>query len=198
MDPIQYCLNCSKPVNRKSRFCPHCGHENQFIDSNHQGNDCPHCQVPLQSYQYRSSKAEICPQCAGLWLDREDFNYLSSERDVYRDEDIPRNYRKPAFQSATDYLPCVRCHTPMIKKKFQEVSGIMIDICGDHGIWLDAGEMELIRTFIANGGLDKSQDHRIALNKGAIKDLANRVQEVEFTQRVLHFFDFKYWLFKIF
>ena len=58
--------------------------------------------------------------------------------------------------------------------------------------------METIRSFIANGGLDKSQDHRIAHNYGDIQDLANRVQEVEFTQRVLHFFDFKYWLFKLF
>ncbi|HDS15747.1 MAG TPA: hypothetical protein ENN66_03885 [Proteobacteria bacterium] len=74
----------------------------------------------------------------------------------------------------------------------------MIDICGRHGIWLDAGEMENIRSFIAAGGLEQAQNRHIAHNRVALQELAARVQEVEFTQKVLHFFDFKYWLFKIF
>jgi len=140
----------------------------------------------------------ICPKCHGLWFDRVEFEYLTSERETYQDHDIPKSFQRPTLQTESGYLSCVRCNTPMLKKNFQQVSGVMIDICSDHGIWLDAGEMETIRSFIANGGLDKSQDRRIEHNNIDVKELATRVHEVEFTQRVLHFFDFKYWLFKIF
>ena len=191
------CPNCAKPVNPKSRYCPHCGHENRVADASCDP-FCPRCDIALEPYDYRNNDAEICPHCSGLWFDRQEFAYLTSEREVYQDQNLPKSFQRPALQAETSYLPCVRCGTPMTKKNFQEISGVMIDICGDHGIWLDAGELETIRTFIANGGLDKSQDHRIAHNYGDIQDLANRVQEVEFTQKVLHFLDFKYWLFKIF
>lgn len=197
MAMTQPCQNCGKPVNPRSRYCPHCGQENHVVEVTREP-FCPRCKIALKTYDYRNNDAEICPQCNGIWLDRQEFNYLTSERDIYQDQELPKSYHRPALQKETAYLPCVRCGTPMTKKNFQEISGVMIDICGDHGIWLDAGEMESIRSFIANGGLDKSQDHRIAHNYNDIQELATRVQEVEFTQKVLHFFDFKYWLFKIF
>jgi Zn-finger nucleic acid-binding protein len=191
------CTACAKPVNPKSRYCPHCGRENRIADA---AVDpfCPRCRIPLEPHDYRHNDAMLCPRCNGLWFDREEFNFLTSEREVYRDQALPKSFQRPALQTESGYLPCVRCQTPMLKKNFQRISGVMIDICGDHGIWLDAGEMENIRSFIANGGLDKSQDNRIERSNIELKELATRVHEVEFTQRVLHFFDFKYWLFKIF
>ncbi len=191
------CPECGKPANPKSRYCPHCGREIRIAAT---GVDpfCPRCDIPLEPHDYRHNDALICPQCCGLWFDRIEFAYLTSEREVYQDPDIPKTYQRPALQTDSGYLACVRCNTPMLKKNFQQISGVMIDICSDHGIWLDAGEMEAIRSFIANGGLDKSQDRRIEQNNIEIKELATQVQEVEFTQRVLHFFDFKYWLFKVF
>jgi len=196
MSQPQPCPACGKPVNPKSRYCPHCGRENRPPIP---GGDpfCPRCRVPLEPYDYRRSDAYFCPRCAGLWLDREEFSWLTSERSVYRDDSLPKVFHRPPLQTDDSYLACVRCGSPMLKKNFKRISGIMIDICGDHGVWLDAGEMETIRTFIATGGLDQAQDREIIEHHTELKNLATRVQEVEFTQRVLHFFDFKYWLFKL-
>ncbi len=191
------CSECGKPVNPKSRYCPHCGRENRIADAQVDP-FCPRCDTPLEPHDYRHNDAMICPECHGLWFDRIEFEYLTSEREIYQDYDIPKSFQRPTLQTESGYLSCVRCNTPMLKKNFLQVSGVMIDICGDHGIWLDAGEMESIRSFIANGGLDKSQDRRIEHNNIGVKELATRVHEVEFTQKVLHFFDFKYWLFKVF
>ncbi len=191
------CSECGKPVNPKSRYCPHCGRENRVADARVDP-FCPRCDIALEPHDYRHNDAMICPKCHGLWFDRVEFEYLTSERETYQDHDIPKSFQRPTLQTESGYLSCVRCNTPMLKKNFQQVSGVMIDICSDHGIWLDAGEMETIRSFIANGGLDKSQDRRIEHNNIDVKELATRVHEVEFTQRVLHFFDFKYWLFKVF
>ena len=189
------CSACGKPVNPKSRYCPHCGHENRPPVP---GGDpfCPRCRVPLEPHDYRQSDASICPECRGLWLDRQEFNWLASERSVYRDESLPRSFHRPALQADRAYLSCVRCGTAMTKQNFKKISGIIIDVCGDHGVWLDAGEMEAIRAFIAHGGLDRAQDREIITHHTALKELAAQVDEAEFTQKILHFWDFKYWLFK--
>ena len=78
-----------------------------------------------------------------------------------------------------------------LRKNFGKISGVIIDRCGKHGVWLDAGELEKIQHFIADGGLDKSRDREIEKNKMAIKEVALTANENKFTQRVLHFWNFK-------
>jgi len=74
----------------------------------------------------------------------------------------------------------------------------MYDECRDHGVWLDAGEINLIRAFIASGGLDKAQDREIFKNSQDIQSLASQVSEVRLLQKILHKWDFKRWLFQNF
>ncbi|MEC4678044.1 MAG: hypothetical protein VST69_04740 [Nitrospirota bacterium] len=64
-------------------------------------------------------------------------------------------------------------------------------------IWLDAGELDQIRCFIANGGLDKSQDREIVRNREDLDLVAHKVKNLEFMQKRLNFWNFKYWLFKV-
>jgi Zn-finger nucleic acid-binding protein len=52
----------------------------------------------------------------------------------------------------------------MNRKNFAKISGVIIDECKPHGIWLDGGELELIRTFIADGGLERAQNKQIEKN----------------------------------
>jgi len=65
--------------------------------------------------------------------------------------------------------------------------------CG--GIWLDRGELERIRTFIADGGLERAQDRAIDKNRQALRELAGNVGRVQFTQRMIHFWNPKRWFF---
>ena len=46
----------------------------------------------------------------------------------------------------------------MVSRNFGRISGIMIDVCRHHGVWLDAKELEAIVEFIRKGGLEKSRD----------------------------------------
>lgn len=41
------------------------------------------------------------------------------------------------------------------------LSGVIIDECRFHGFWVDGGELERIRTFIADGGLERAQNKAI-------------------------------------
>jgi len=82
----------------------------------------------------------------------------------------------------------------MPRKNFRRISGVLIDVCRDHGVWLDAGELEQIRCFIANGGLERSQDKEILENRMELKSLAERVADVQTMQKILHRWDIRRWL----
>ncbi len=187
---IVSCSHCHKPLNNAIRFCPHCGVENQRPVSENTAS-CPRCGCGLEEEAYRGSTIDLCPRCGGLWLDTEEFAFHASTRDTFNDPDIPRTYRKQPFSDPSGYLPCVRCNTPMVKQNFRRISGILIDVCARHGVWLDAGELEQIRSFIANGGLDRSQDKAIQENRGAIETAARETKDLRTLFRTLHKFDLK-------
>jgi len=75
------------------------------------------------------------------------------------------------------------------------LSGVIIDECRSHEVWLDGGELERIRTFIADGGLKRAQDRAREKNKQALRELASSVNRVQFTQRIIHFWNPKRWVF---
>ena len=75
-------------------------------------------------------------------------------------------------------------------------SNILIDFCRNHGIWLDKDELEQIRCFIANDGLEEHQEKEMAGVKDEIRSLADKLRGVEFMQGILHSRNLKYRVFK--
>jgi hypothetical protein len=41
----------------------------------------------------------------------------------------------------------------MQRRNFGKRSGVIVDVCGKHGVWLDADELEAVAAFIERGGL---------------------------------------------
>ncbi len=189
------CVHCGKVMNEKYMACPHCGGQQQEIFEPLPP-ECPRCEVSLNVLAGDGEEYDVCPQCGGMWLDKDEFHRATRERDVYKDVEIRGEYLKAPARGPVEYIPCVRCGKLMNRKNFGKVSGVMIDRCGKHGVWLDAGELEKIRHFIADGGLDRSRDMDIAMNREKIRELAVTVGETAFTQRLLHFWNFKRWLFR--
>ena len=40
----------------------------------------------------------------------------------------------------------------MLRRNFRKSSGVILDVCSEHGTWLDADELEQITGFILSGG----------------------------------------------
>ncbi len=192
----QTCQFCRKTINAKSRHCPFCGGEHQK-EIVHETPVCPRCSETLVHHDYRETTLDHCTTCEGLWLDTREFKQLTSERDVYKDETIPFEFQKPPLPETEGYLSCPLCDSLMSRQNFRRISGVLIDQCRDHGIWLDAGELDQIRAFIANGGLEDAQDKEILKNKAEIGLVSDKVKNIEYIQKRLNFWDFKYWLYKI-
>jgi len=59
----------------------------------------------------------------------------------------------PVAAGKVAYRKCPICGDLMQRKNFGKRSGVIVDWCGEHGVWLDADELESIATFISRGGL---------------------------------------------
>lgn len=189
------CPHCGRRFNIRSAVCPHCGGERPSPPVDRRKPSCPRCHSNLEHYAYRDRDLDMCPQCGGVWLDRGEFRDLTRESDVYQGEQAPKGYVRGPIKDSVKYIPCVRCGGLMHRKNFAKVSGVIIDECRSHGVWLDGGELERIRSFIADGGLERAQDKEIEKNKEALRELASNVGRVQFTQRMIHFWNPKRWFF---
>lgn len=188
------CPHCKRKINQVLKVCPLCGgtvpDEMERLEP-----ICPRCKVMLEQKIFHGEEYDICPQCGGLWLDRDEFKRTTREPIVYRDKEIKGEYIKSPLSNPLVYIPCVRCGKLMIRKNFARISGVIIDECSRHGVWLDQGELKKIRQFIANGGLEQFQDREIEEIRSELKNLAIKVDETSFLQKILHFWNFKRWLF---
>jgi Zn-finger nucleic acid-binding protein len=194
MNETKKCEYCGKDINVHYTICPLCGgHLREAL--NPLPPECPRCRKPLAIHIAGKEEYDLCPACKGLWLDKGEFHILTREYDVYRKENIEEEYRQSPPRDPVEYVPCVRCGKLMNRKNFGRISGVIIDECGSHGVWLDGGELEKIRHFIADGGLERAQDKEIEQTRMELKDLATQVDQVAFTEKVIHFWNLKRWLF---
>lgn len=194
MTDLVTCPGCGKDVNPRSLNCPFCGgrvQTGQIIADPL----CPRCGVALECQKKNEIEIDVCPRCNGLWLDRGEFNVATAESTVYREEQLNAEYSRPVLPEKIQYIPCIRCGKLMIHKNYGRISGVIIDECGSHGVWLDSGELQKIRHFILDGGLEKEQFREIEQNRQGLKDLAQQVDDLAFSHKLIHFWNWKRWFF---
>ena len=189
------CEHCGKRINVKSRTCPFCtGRIKDRIVPRKAV--CPRCEIRLKIHlTHDREEYDICSRCGGLWLDRPEFHRATRKTNVYRRNTEEGEYLRGPSRHPVRYISCVRCGQRMNRKNFARISGVIIDECRSHGVWLDAGELEKIRHFIADGGLERSQDREIEEVRTELKDLATKVDKVAFSHKLIHFWNPKRWLF---
>jgi Zn-finger nucleic acid-binding protein len=59
------------------------------------------------------------------------------------------------------YINCPECLQLMQRMNFAGCSGVIIDMCREHGSWFDAKELQRIIQFIRGGGLDRARQKQI-------------------------------------
>jgi len=140
-----------------SRFCAHCGAE---ATREHVEEDkplkCPRCREDLQALRLGRTTARECAQCGGLWLDPESLQALANAREESAGVVSALAARMPLNAVAPDvvrYIPCPRCDKLMNRSNFARSSGVILDVCKAHGVWLDRGELQRVLGFVESGGL---------------------------------------------
>jgi len=188
-DPAKLSLICPECYARNaeiSRFCTACGVGFDPEEVRVEGHElpCPACGALMPASQVGGIGLNECGGCNGLWVPGENFDVL-----VSRAAEARRN-ADPADKAASDprvkghnpaqqqvkYRKCPECDAFMQRRNYQKSSGVIIDVCRDHGTWLDADELERIAGFILSGGRTsptlKIEDERAGAEAAAAAALA--------------------------
>jgi len=183
---MKICDHCGQRINCGFRICPLCG--GQVVEPlAERASVCPRCRCGLQSHQQEDRSYDLCPRCGGMWLDRGEFKRATRESDVYGKVNPEQDFQRTPPTDPVAYVPCVRCGQAMSRKNFGRISGVIIDECAQHGVWLDPGELEKIRLFIADGGLERAQDREIEESRVELRRLAVKLDQTAFSHKLIHY-----------
>ncbi len=174
------CMSCSAPLPANTQFCGYCGVRNDVdmrgkhaftVADNRSPRICPACSIPLQTIQLDSQppmEIERCSVCFGLFFDPGEVESLL-EKSVPSIFLINRqwleNIKANRYQKdqPVRYRKCPVCLTLMNRLVFAHQSGVVIDRCNSHGVWLDGGEISHLLEWKQAGGQLLHQKKQTAL-----------------------------------
>lgn len=165
------CPVCFTPLSKDGPFCSSCGTEIDPEDVLHAVTDhsCPRCRSDLVICEGEEESFHECTECGGIWLSKGVFERFKEDRssEVRPNPDFrppiserlnPAETRRKARERR---MRCPVCERVMLRQEFAAISGVVIDVCGEHGIWFDVDELEDIARFIEAGGLHFAVSARV-------------------------------------
>ena len=172
------CPGCFAMVPLAASHCPGCG----ALMARRQpaapdDAPCPACLVALVRSKVGDLDVQACQACGGLWLDRAVFEQLgaSRERQGAVLGVLPAPTAPPmAAMEPVHYRPCPACTKRMNRMNYARRSGVVLDVCKEHGIWFDKDELRRVLAFISQGGLDRARELEIE----ALKDAKRAVVQI--------------------
>jgi Zn-finger nucleic acid-binding protein len=144
------CSHCFALHFPGSRFCARCGQELEpepLLDATDA--PCPRCRKPLRVASSGSPVVETleglallheCIGCGGVFLDNASLERVFSPEALGNRHPAP-SARAPSAPDVVRYLNCPACNRLMNRVNFGKHSGIIVDVCKDHGTWFDSGEL---------------------------------------------------------
>ncbi len=180
------CASCLGLMFLGNKFCGHCGEAATSVEvlSDENPGECPRCKLRLESLAIASTQVRECTRCGGFWTNVATFESICSDKEKQSAvlTFISSNPAETINQPPINYVPCPDCKQLMNRSNFARSSGVIIDLCKQHGVWFDADELPKIVAFIDNGGLVRSREkEKIALEeeRGRLRDEQRRLAIME-------------------
>lgn len=185
------CPVCASRIGDRQRFCHSCGTRiaPEAVAGGRTDYSCPTCRPErrLSSRRIPDTATALgmleCGTCAGVWLGHPTFEALQerARREVAPEPLAgaarPVSKRPKAPQNVT-YRPCPVCRKLMVRRAFAGSSGVILDVCGTHGLWFDAAELEATLAWIRAGGLSRVEERLAEERKEAARRQAMAKQEI--------------------
>ena len=112
--------------------------------------NCPKCSGTLAVKFYERVEIDKCSSCNGVWLDNGEMPKIMEreiekfDRELIR-ETMAKSYAGVPSEEVASEVSCPKCSSDMSPINYNYSSGIIIDRCLDHGIWLDHTELEKLQ-----------------------------------------------------
>lgn len=115
-----------------------------------------------------------CPRCGGMFVPRDALAEILCNAEA--SGALPAGPAKWSGETGdVRYVPCPQCHASMNRVNFGKVSGVIVDVCRQHGTWFDAGELTRVVAFASSGGLTRTRE-REKEEKQAARALAQEAR----------------------
>lgn len=187
------CTNCAAPLPPNSLTCAYCGSRNDtdlrgvhtFTTHELQAErTCPRCAIPLRTIDLKVEGKfliERCDQCLGLFFDPGELEALlqATVTNVYtinRKQIDSLNAAKRTSEYGIAYVKCPVCATVMSRVNFGTRSGVIVDRCPDHGVWLDGGELRQLFEWTKAGGSLLEKERREQQRREEERELAREAR----------------------
>lgn len=164
------CSSCSAPLPANTCLCSYCGTRNDMdfaavnrftIAREPSRRLCPDCASQLETVKVDTGTGlfaiERCQHCFGLFFDVGEVPAfleasVSPAFAVNLREIATINEERGNFSRPIRYLKCPECGTMMSRVNYGTKSGVVVDQCREHGIWLDNGELVHLMEWKKAGG----------------------------------------------
>lgn len=162
------CASCSAPLPANTQYCRYCGVRNDVdlhgkhdyrVVGTDSGRVCPECRQALQTVALNGGGLHIerCESCFGLFFDPGEIETLldSAVSPVFSvNLELLTNINQDRYAKdrSVKYHECPVCQTLMNRVVFGHRSGVVIDQCKNHGVWLDGGEISHLLEWKKAGG----------------------------------------------
>ena len=148
-------------------FCPYCGVRQDIdlrqIHFRDMGTDasqpCPSCETPLSVIEFDTTppmRVERCGACNGMFFNPGELEALLDHQtnplvwlDNVQLQQISSDF---GFQHEVVYRKCPLCAERMGHVNFGGRSGVVLDRCGTHGVWVEGGELRRLTEWWRAGG----------------------------------------------
>jgi Zn-finger nucleic acid-binding protein len=164
------CSNCSAPLPTGSIRCEYCGSRNDIdltaihYNTTHEIESpriCPRCNLALTSIDLglkgRNFLIERCTSCLGLFFDPGELDALlegsvSNVFEINQKQINNINQARRSTDYGVSYIKCPECSQFMNRMNYGAKSGVIVDRCREHGVWLDGGELRHLMEWMKAGG----------------------------------------------
>lgn len=181
------CKSCGASLPLKTTICQYCGISNDIdlrgfheytINIPESDRICPSCNISMKTLDLKIGDhfyIEQCDKCFGLFFD-------IGELERILDESVSKNYsidfkrlknieKEFQIEDKIVYKKCPVCQELMNRKNYGTRSGVVIDICSDHGIWLNGGELRKLMEWKNAGGMIL---HKQRIEENNIKEVREK------------------------
>jgi len=169
------CKFCSAPLPKKGLVCNYCNQRNPLnlnvlskveIEDKSKDINCPVCANPFDNINIGLKKRVLvqrCHECDGVFISEDILEQLIQKQTIDRsiiDFTVLRfvqNNPRQKQERVISYRKCPVCEKTMQRFNYRAVSGVVVDRCLRHGIWLDGGELKQLFEWKKAGGKERSK-----------------------------------------
>ena len=161
------CPTCCAPLPAGRALCGYCGSTadldfagKSFDTANPPEHPriCAGCEQPMDGLNIGNDQdpffVDRCPACFGIFLDCGELETIIDREvpPVYAVDHLALSCLSEQNGEVVRYRKCPVCRKIMNRVNYGQSSGVVADQCRDHGVYLDAGELRRILSWVRAGG----------------------------------------------